>query len=148
MTEMTYTNHPFGRQISADDLKTRFDACRSWEERYRQLILLAKQLPSLPETLKTEAISLSGCENQVWLGYQHQENGTLHFYGDSDGRIVRGLLAVLLTATEGKTAHALLREDPLALFDTLGLRAQLSASRSSGLSALAARIQAIAAACA
>lgn len=145
MTEMTATAHPFGRQISADDLKTRFEACRSWEERYRQLILLAKQLPSLPEALKTDAIALSGCENRVWLGYQRQENGTLHFYGDSDGRIVRGLLAVLLTAAEGKTADVLLREDPLALFDTLGLRAQLSASRSSGLAALAAGIQAIAA---
>lgn len=145
MTEMTPTAHPFGGQIGADDLKTRFDACRSWEERYRQLILLAKQLPSLPEALKTDAIALSGCENRVWLGYQRQENGTLHFYGDSDGRIVRGLLAVLLTAAEGKTPDALRRQDPLALFDTLGLRAQLSASRSSGLAALAARIQAIAA---
>ncbi|CPR14032.1 cysteine desulfurase sulfur acceptor subunit CsdE [Brenneria goodwinii] len=148
MTDMTHTAHPFGRQISAIDLKTRFDACHSWEERYRQLILLAKQLPSLPETLKSEAIALSGCENRVWLGYQRQEYGTLHFYGDSDGRIVRGLLAVLLTAVEGQTADTLLREDPLALFDTLGLRAQLSASRSSGLAALAARIQAIAAECA
>ncbi|MCG8707243.1 cysteine desulfurase sulfur acceptor subunit CsdE [Brenneria sp. 4F2] len=147
MSDMTQTRHPFGHLISADDLKIRFDACRSWEERYRQLILLAKQLPPLPETLKTDTISLSGCENRVWLGYQRQENGVLHFYGDSDGRIVRGLLAVLLTAAEGKTADALLREDPLALFDTLGLRAQLSASRSSGLAALADRIQAIAAAC-
>ncbi|MCL2892970.1 cysteine desulfurase sulfur acceptor subunit CsdE [Brenneria tiliae] len=141
---ITLAPHPFGRQISAADLKTRFDACRSWEERYRQLILLAKQLPALPERLKSEDIALTGCENQVWLGYQRQEDGTLHFYGDSDGRIVRGLLAVLLTAAEGKTAQALLEEDPLALFDALGLRAQLSASRSSGLAALAARVRTIA----
>ncbi|RLM25908.1 cysteine desulfurase, sulfur acceptor subunit CsdE [Brenneria alni] len=145
MTNIALTTHPFGQQISAADLKTRFDACRSWEERYRQLILLAKQLPSLPETLKSAEVALPGCENQVWLGYQRQDDGTLHFYGDSDGRIVRGLLVVLLTATEGKTADELLRDDPLALFDTLGLRAQLSASRASGLAALAARIQAIAA---
>lgn len=94
--------------------------------------------------VKSEDIALTGCENQVWLGYQRQEDGTLHFYGDSDGRIVRGLLAVLLTAVEGKTADQLLKEDPLALFDALGLRAQLSASRSSGLAALAARVRAIA----
>ncbi|MFC3394591.1 cysteine desulfurase sulfur acceptor subunit CsdE [Brenneria rubrifaciens] len=144
MTDTTNTVHPFGRQIRVADLQARFDACRSWEERYRQLILLAKALPPLPEALKDDAISLSGCENRVWLGYQRQEDGTLHFYGDSDGRIVRGLLAVLLTAAEGKTAEVLLQEEPLELFDQLGLRAQLSATRASGLAALAARIRAIA----
>lgn len=58
------------------------------------------------------------------------ENGKMHFFGDSEGRIVRGLLAVLLTAVEGKTAAELQAQSPLALFDELGLRAQLSASRS------------------
>ncbi|QPI42198.1 MULTISPECIES: cysteine desulfurase sulfur acceptor subunit CsdE [Pectobacterium] len=136
--------HPFGHAITAAELLARFDTCRAWEDRYRQLILLAKALPALPDALKTEDISLSGCENRVWLGYQRQEDGRLHFYGDSDGRIVRGLLAVLLTAVEGKTPETLLQHDPLALFDMLGLRAQLSASRSSGLAALAARIRDIA----
>ncbi|MEQ9851538.1 MULTISPECIES: cysteine desulfurase sulfur acceptor subunit CsdE [Pectobacterium] len=136
--------HPFGHAITAAELLARFDTCRAWEDRYRQLILLAKALPTLPDALKTEDISLSGCENRVWLGYQRQEDGRLHFYGDSDGRIVRGLLAVLLTAVEGKTPETLLQHDPLAIFDMLGLRAQLSASRSSGLAALAARIRDIA----
>lgn len=144
MTVTPTTTHPFGHQIQITDLQARFDACRSWEGRYRQLILLAKALPTLPEALKNDTLSLSGCENQVWLGYQCQEDGSLHFYGDSDGRIVRGLLAILLTAVEGKTAEILLQEDPLALFATLGLRAQLSASRASGLAALATRIQTIA----
>ncbi|AOR57637.1 cysteine desulfurase sulfur acceptor subunit CsdE [Pectobacterium parmentieri] len=144
MTAPTDTTHPFGHHISAAELLMRFDTCRSWEDRYRQLILLAKALPALPDALKTEGISLSGCENRVWLGYQRQEDGRLHFYGDSDGRIVRGLLAVLLTAAEGKTPETLLQHDPLTLFDMLGLRAQLSASRSSGLAALAARIKDIA----
>ncbi|KML68730.1 cysteine desulfurase sulfur acceptor subunit CsdE [Pectobacterium peruviense] len=144
MTETTDNIHPFGPPITVADLLARFDHCRAWEDRYRQLILLAKTLPALPDALKTEDISLSGCENRVWLGYQRQEDDRLHFYGDSDGRIVRGLLAVLLTAAEGKTPEALLQQDPLALFDTLGLRAQLSASRSSGLAALAARIKDIA----
>lgn len=144
MNETTDTTHPFGHHITAADLLARFDTCRAWEDRYRQLILLAKALPALPGALKTEDISLSGCENRVWLGYQRQEDGRLHFYGDSDGRIVRGLLAVLLTAVEGKTPETLLQHDPLAIFDMLGLRTQLSASRSSGLAALAARIRDIA----
>ncbi|WP_416260826.1 cysteine desulfurase sulfur acceptor subunit CsdE [Gibbsiella quercinecans] len=130
--------HPFGNTLTTEMLAARFAPLRQWEDRYRQVILLAKQLPPLPEALRTPDIELSGCENRVWLGHQLLEDGTLHFYGDSEGRIVRGLLAVLLTAIEGKTPAEVLTQDPLALFDRLGLRAQLSATRASGLAALAA----------
>lgn len=129
--------HPFGDLITADGLKQKFSVFTQWEDRYRQLIIMGKQLPALPEELKTAEIELSGCENRVWLGHQHLADGSLHFYGDSEGRIVRGLLAVLLTAAEGQQPAALLQQDPLALFDDLGLRNQLSASRSAGLTALA-----------
>lgn len=129
--------HPFGELITPDGLKQKFTAFIHWEDRYRQLILLGKQLPALPEELKSSDIELSGCENRVWLGHQLRADGCLHFYGDSEGRIVRGLLAVLLTAVEGQPPAMLLQTDPLALFDELGLRTQLSASRSAGLNALA-----------
>lgn len=132
--------HPFGDLITAESLKQQFSAFTQWEERYRQLILLGKQLPALPDALKTADIELSGCENRVWLGHQQLNDGTLHFYGDSEGRIVRGLLAVLLTAVEGQTPASLTDSDPLALFDALGLRSQLSASRSAGLNALAGAV--------
>lgn len=137
MTSGFFAGHPFGTSITADNLRSTFAPLQQWEDKYRQLILLGKQLPALPADLKQENIEIAGCENRVWLGHSLQANGTLHFYGDSEGRIVRGLLAVLLTAIEGKTAEQLLNEDPLALFDDLGLRNQLSASRSSGLAALA-----------
>jgi cysteine desulfuration protein SufE len=134
-------NHPFGTTLNEETLRATFATQQQWEDKYRQLILLGKKLPALPETLKTESIEISGCENRVWLGHERLPDGTLHFYGDSEGRIVRGLLAVLLTAVEGKTAQQLLENDPLSLFDELGLRHQLSASRSSGLTALAAAVQ-------
>ncbi|MFP2516399.1 cysteine desulfurase sulfur acceptor subunit CsdE [Buttiauxella agrestis] len=141
MTSGFLAGHPFGTSITADNLRSTFAPLQQWEDKYRQLILLGKQLPALPADLKQEDIEIAGCENRVWLGHSLQANGTLHFYGDSEGRIVRGLLAVLLTAIEGKTAEQLLNEDPLALFDDLGLRNQLSASRSSGLAALAQAVQ-------
>ncbi len=137
MTAALLAPHPFGDLITEASLTEKFGHFHQWEDRYRQLIQLSRQLPALPDALKTTEIELSGCENRVWLSSQLLNNGTLHFYGDSEGRIVRGLLAVLLTAVEGKTPADLLEHDPLALFDTLGLRAQLSASRSSGLQALA-----------
>lgn len=141
MTLTLLAPHPFGHQITASDLQHTFAHCSHWEERYRQLILLGKQLPALPDGLKNEATELSGCENRVWLGYQQQPDASLHFYGDSEGRIVRGLLAILLTAVEGQTADALRQQNLLTLFDTLGLRAQLSASRNSGLQALAEAVK-------
>lgn len=129
--------HPFGTQITPALLLEQFAAFRQWEDRYRQLILLGKQLPALAEALKTPDNELSGCENRVWLGHQHLPDGRLHFFGDSEGRIVRGLLAILLTAIEGKTPDELLHSDPLQLFNQLGLQEQLSTSRSAGLQALA-----------
>ncbi|MBK0003479.1 cysteine desulfurase sulfur acceptor subunit CsdE [Erwinia sp. S38] len=137
MSTETLAPHPFGTQITAASLLEQFSTFKQWEDRYRQLILLGKQLPALPEALKTSSIELSGCENRVWLGHQRAADGRLHFYGDSEGRIVRGLLAVLLTAVEGKTQEELLQNDPLELFSQLGLKDQLSSSRSAGLQALA-----------
>ncbi|RWR01751.1 Fe-S metabolism protein SufE [[Pantoea] beijingensis] len=136
MTIIQLAPHPFGTSITRGGLKEKFTALHQWEDRYRQLILLGKQLPALTEVLKSSEIELSGCENRVWLGHQRMADGTLHFYGDSEGRIVRGLLAVLLTAIEGQTIQTLRDSDPLVLFDELGLRNQLSSSRSSGLQAL------------
>lgn len=136
MTSEFLVGHPFGSTITAQTLRETFAPLKQWEDKYRQLIMLGKQLPALPGDLKREEIEIAGCENRVWLGHKRQPNGTLHFYGDSEGRIVRGLLAVLLTAVEGKTAEELNNTDPLALFDELGLRNQLSASRGSGLAAL------------
>lgn len=136
MTSGLLTGHPFGSIMTAESLRATFAPLQQWEDKYRQLIMLGKQLPALPAELKNEESEIAGCENRVWLGYSQQANGTLHFYGDSEGRIVRGLLAVLLTAVEGKTPEELRNTDPLALFDDLGLRNQLSASRSSGLAAL------------
>jgi cysteine desulfuration protein SufE len=141
MTSEFLVGHPFGSTITAQSLRDIFAPLKQWEDKYRQLIMLGKQLPSLPAELKCEEIEIAGCENRVWLGHQRQPDGALHFYGDSEGRIVRGLLAVLLTSVEGKTAAELRNSDPLALFDELGLRHQLSASRSSGLASLAEAVK-------
>lgn len=136
MTSPALAGHPFGTTVTEQSLRDLFTPLTQWEDKYRQLILLGKQLPALADEFKALAQEIAGCENRVWLGFTRLPQGTLHFYGDSEGRIVRGLLAVLLTTVEGKTADCLLGSDPLNFFDELGLRAQLSASRSQGLNAL------------
>ncbi|MEZ2586803.1 cysteine desulfurase sulfur acceptor subunit CsdE [Kluyvera intermedia] len=136
MTTSLLAGHPFGTTVTPETLRQQFGALSQWEDKYRQLILLGKQLPPLSDDLKAQAQEIPGCENRVWLGYTLQTNGTLHFFGDSEGRIVRGLLAVLLTAVEGKRPADIVENDPLGLFDDLGLSGQLSASRTQGLTAL------------
>ena len=147
------TLHPFGTTITDATLRQIFAPLNQWEDKYRQLILLGKKLPTLTDERKAQAHEIAGCENRVWLGYEEDAEGRLHFFGDSEGRIVRGLLAVLLTAVEGKTRAGILAQDPLALFDEharivrmtrTGLRGQLSASRSQGLSALSEAVLAAA----
>ena len=130
------TLHPFGTTITDATLRQTFAPLNQWEDKYRQLILLGKKLPTLTDERKAQAREIAGCENRVWLGHVVDAEGKLHFFGDSEGRIVRGLLAVLLTAVEGKSAAELLAHSPLMFFDELGLRAQLSASRGQGLIAL------------
>lgn len=103
MTNPLYTGHPFGTTVTEETLRAIFLPLTQWEDKYRQLILLGKQLPALPDECKAQAKEIAGCENRVWLGFTQSDNGTMHFFGDSEGRIVRGLLAVLLTAVEGKT---------------------------------------------
>ncbi|MFU0884855.1 cysteine desulfurase sulfur acceptor subunit CsdE [Kluyvera sichuanensis] len=136
MTMPLLAEHPFGTSVTPETLRQQFAALSQWEEKYRQLILLGKKLPALSDELKAQAREIPGCENRVWLGYTQTPDGALHFFGDSEGRIVRGLLAVLLTAAEGKQPAEILADDPLNLFDELGLRGQLSASRTQGLTAL------------
>lgn len=136
--------HPFGRTLTPEMLAARFESLTLWEDRYRQIILLARELPALSPELKQQKIELAGCENQVWLGGERLEDGTMHYYGDSDGRIVKGLLAILLTASEGKTPQQIMASDPLALFQQLNILEQLSSSRASGLNSLAAGIKNIA----
>lgn len=134
MTEQAL--HPFGTTLTEQTLRETFAPLGQWEDKYRQLILLGRRLPPLTDAAKAQAREIAGCENRVWLGYTRDGEGRMHFFGDSEGRIVKGLLAVLLTAVEGKRAEQLLAADPLALFDELGLRGQLSASRGQGLAAL------------
>lgn len=136
--------HPFGHDITTEQLSAQFNALHQWEDRYRLLVQLARQLPALPEEEKRQQLEINGCENRVWLGYQQLNDGRLHFYGDSEGRIVRGLLAVLLTFIEGKTASQLRETDISAWFTNLGISQNISASRYAGLHALADAVRQIA----
>lgn len=141
--DIIHLPHPFGHDITPEVLINTFHKLTTWEERYYQLIILAKKLPPMPESIRKKEIALRGCENQIWLEHQRLHDGTLHFYGDSESRIMRGFLAVLFTSVEGKTPKEIAVSEPLSLFEYLNLSYALSTTRAIGLSTLSKWILAI-----
>jgi len=124
-----------------EDLAAEFDLLGDWEERYRYVIELGRELSPLSDAERTDGNKVRGCASQVWLVTEPQAGGLIRFRGDSDAHIVRGLIAILLRLFSGRPAHAILDFDAKAAFDKLGLSGALSAQRSNGLAAMLARIR-------
>ena len=133
----------FGNEISSDDLLDLFAQQSGWEARYRQIILLGKQLSELPQVFKNEEHQVDGCESAAWL-VSREKAGVWQFYVASDTRIVNGLLAIVLAAYNGKTANQINDFDIESYFDQLGLSKQLSPSRANGLHAVVQAIKGVA----
>lgn len=128
-------------------LKSDFELLDDWEDRYRYIIELGRALPPFPDALRTEATKVRGCTSQVWLWSEVQPpaNGAgpvLHFRGDSDAHIVRGLIAVLFALYQDKPAEEILAIEPESVFTALGLREHLTPQRSNGLASMVERIRA------
>ncbi|EKZ9179372.1 cysteine desulfurase sulfur acceptor subunit CsdE [Vibrio vulnificus] len=134
---------PFGNEITSSDIVATMQQFKGWEDRYRQVIQWGKKLPVMPDALKSEQVMVAGCESQVWL-VAEQENRMWTFCADSDARIVRGLIALVLAAYNGKTVEQIQAFDIEAYFEQLGLIAHLSPSRGNGLKAIVEQIKNIA----
>ncbi|MBL8560052.1 MAG: SufE family protein [Hyphomonadaceae bacterium] len=115
-----------------------------WEERFSYLIDLGKRMPPLADAERNEATKVRGCASQVWI-VPERRDGRLHFRGESDAFLVKGLIAVLLQVYSGRTPQEILSVDPKALAARLGLADALTAQRSNGLHAMIQRIRAEAA---
>jgi len=115
-----------------------------WEDRYRYIIEIGRELPDLPESERTEANKVRGCASQVWLSTSIERSGgdpIMHFAGDSDAHIVRGLVALALALYSGRPASQVAASDAVGLFTELGLKEHLSAQRSNGFRSLVDRIR-------
>ena len=123
------------------DLKDEFDLLGDWEERYRYVIEMGKDLAPLSEAERTETYKVRGCASQVWLVTGAGPDRTLTFRGDSDAHIVRGLIAILLRLYSGRAPAEILGFDAKAAFDDLGLTGALSSQRSNGLASMVGRIR-------
>ena len=98
--------------------------------RYEYVLWLAKKLGPFPETLRQEPYKVKGCVSQVFV-VGSLEEGRLHWLGDSDAQITKGLLALLIQGLEGLTPEQAAAVDPGFIAET-GLQASLTPSRANG----------------
>ena len=122
-------------------LKGEFSLLDDWEDRYRYIIDLGRELEPLSEAEHSDANKVRGCASQVWLVTEPGPDGTLHFRGDSDAHIVRGLIAILLRLYSDRKPEEALRFDARAAYEGLGLGQALTAQRSNGLFSMVGRIR-------
>lgn len=123
------------------ELADEFELLGDWEERYRYVIELGKDLAPISDAERTDDHKVRGCASQVWLVTEPEADGTLAFRGDSDAHIVRGLIAILLRLYSGRSPAEILAFDIKTAFETLGLTGALSSQRSNGLASMVARIR-------
>jgi cysteine desulfuration protein SufE len=129
-----------------DEIIDNFSLLDDWDDRYRYLIELGRELPPLAAEAHNDANKVRGCASQVWLDTRVRPNGAggpvLTFIGDSDAHIVRGLIAVLFAMYSGRSAKHILATDAVALFEKMGLREHLTPQRSNGFRSMVERIHA------
>ncbi|GJC04083.1 SufE family protein [Aeromonas hydrophila] len=138
----TYTR--IGVEPDANSIRQQFAAAHGWENQYRLIIQLGKQLPALPGEWQQEAFRLKGCESQAWLKGEKGEDGNWHFACDSDARIVQGLIVIVLAALNHQSSTAIQAFDMEEYFSELGLEKHLSPSRGNGLRAIVLAIRELA----
>jgi len=129
--------------MSIDEIIENFEFMDDWEDRYRYVIELGRELEPLDPDDYTDEHKVRGCVSQVWLVTEQEgdERPVLRFKGDSDAHIVRGLIAILIALYSGKRADEIANLDAGPVFDQLGLREHLTPQRSNGLASMVKRVR-------
>lgn len=114
-----------------DQIIEDFSAFDDWMDKYQMLIELGNSLEPLDEKYKTPQNIIEGCQSRVWLQADYND-GIVHFSGESDAVIVKGLVSLLIQVMSDHTPDEILNSD-LYFIEQIGLREHLSPTRSNGL---------------
>ena len=128
------------------EIKESFEFFDNWEDKYRFILEIGKDLPAMDDYYRIEENLIRGCQSQVWLVHTVEDN-KLRFQIDSDAHIVRGLLKILLVAINNLSPSEIIETDLETLFEELGLMEHLAMSRGNGLRAMISKINQIAENC-
>ncbi|MCG6201026.1 SufE family protein [Psychromonas antarctica] len=126
--------------IDIEQLLSDFQESKSWDKQYRLIIQLGKKLPALTQNDKIECNLVNGCESDAWL-VLHKEGDIYHLQMDSDSRVVKGLMMIILIIFQGKNTLQIRAIDINSIFVQLGLFNHLSPSRVNGLHAIVNKIK-------
>lgn len=120
------------------DIVDIFELLGDWDQRYQYLAELGEKLPPMPESLKTDDNKVKPCMSQVWVSAYRDENNPMliHYHGDCDTSIIKGVLAVLIQLSTGKKSDAIEQLDVDELFTELKLDENLSPNRHVGVYAI------------
>lgn len=115
-----------------NDIVAEFASCKDWEDRYKKIIKLGKELPDSGSELQTADNKVQGCQAQVWISASLNSAGKLVFKADSDALITKGLVSLLLKVySDAEPAEVM--NTPPDFIAQLGLSQNLSPSRTNGL---------------
>jgi cysteine desulfuration protein SufE len=135
-----------------ETIREDFASLEDWEDRYRYLIELGASLEPLSEPAHNEVNKVRGCVSQVWLEKELRTGDPgvtiLHYRGDSDSHLVRGLIAIAIALFSDQAPKQILAVDAMGTFRALGLEQHLTPQRSNGVRAMIDRIRSDAAAAA
>ena len=114
-----------------DDIQEEYEFLEG-DERYRLLIELGRELDEMPDALKTDATLVRGCSASVWV-YPTEQAGQLHFLADSNAAITKGIVALVISAVQDKSASDIASMDVTGALAPFDLKNQLSSNRTQGI---------------
>ena len=131
--------------MDIEDIKSSFGFFDDWEDKYRFIIDLGKELPNFATIDKTTERLVRGCQSQVWLICEFDgDNDLIKLRIDSDAHIVRGLIAIVLAVYDRRSPAFIAEFNIDGLFEELDLLQHLSATRGNGLRAMVAKVRSLA----
>jgi cysteine desulfuration protein SufE len=122
-----------------DQIIEEFEMFTDWMDRYNYLIELGNNLPEIESKFKTNEYLINGCQSKVWLNAEYK-NGIMHFTAESDAIIVKGIVALLIRVLSDQPAADVVNSD-LYFIDRIGLKENLSPTRSNGLVAMVKKMK-------
>lgn len=114
-----------------DKIIDEFSVFDDWMDKYNYLIDLGKELPVIDPRHKIKDYLIEGCQSKVWL-YPDFDGEVIKFSADSDAIITRGIVSLLIKVLSGRKPAEIMNAD-LYFIDRIGLRQNLSPTRSNGL---------------
>ena len=130
--------------MNVNEIVENFELLDEWDDRYRYLIELGRELEPMDPLAHTDVNKVRGCASQVWVESRvdrGEGEPRLILKGDSDAHIVRGLITLVFALYSGKTSREIVETEAQPLFERLGLSAHLTPQRSNGVRAMVERIK-------